>query len=107
MRQAGILEEQLKELDIYVNEVSKLYNTLSETLGADNMFLSPKGAAVDRLLSSGKPITAQTIEQEMLTDKGSGVTINVYGAEGQDVSELAEIVSQKIAKNTRQERMAW
>lgn len=42
-----------------------------------------------------------------LTGGGSGTIINVYGTEGQDVSELAEIVSQKIATRTRQERMAW
>lgn len=52
-------------------------------------------------------VTAAEKEAWELTNAEKGVTINVYGAEGQDVSELAEIVSQKIAKNTRQERMAW
>lgn len=42
-----------------------------------------------------------------LTNGGAGVTINVYGAVGQDVSELAEIVSQKIALTTQRERVAW
>lgn len=42
-----------------------------------------------------------------LTAGGAGVTINVYGAVGQDVNELAEIVSQKIAFVTQRERVAW
>lgn len=35
------------------------------------------------------------------------VVINVYGAEGQNVNDLAEIISEKIAFGYRQERMAW
>lgn len=35
------------------------------------------------------------------------VVINVYGAEGQNVNELAEIISEKIAFGYNQERMAW
>lgn len=42
-----------------------------------------------------------------LTGGGSGTIINVYGAEGQNVSELADIVSKQIATRTRQERRAW
>lgn len=42
-----------------------------------------------------------------LTATGAGVTINVYGAVGQDVNELAEIISQKIAFTTQRERAAW
>lgn len=38
---------------------------------------------------------------------GGGVVINVYGAEGQDVNELAEIISEKMAFQYRQEQMAW
>lgn len=40
------------------------------------------------------------------TDNRS-VVINVYGAEGQDVNELAEIISEKMAFQYRQEQMAW
>ena len=36
-----------------------------------------------------------------------GVVINVYGAEGQDVNELAEVVSQKIAFVYTQEQAVW
>lgn len=35
------------------------------------------------------------------------MVINVYGAEGQNVNELAEIISEKIAFGYRQEQMAW
>lgn len=42
-----------------------------------------------------------------LTGRTAGVIINVYGAVGQDVSELAEIVSQKIAFATQQEKFVW
>lgn len=35
------------------------------------------------------------------------VVINVYGAEGQNVAELAEIISQKLAFGYKQEQMAW
>lgn len=38
---------------------------------------------------------------------GRSVIINVYGAVGQDVEELAEIVSQKIAFGYRQEQAVW
>lgn len=46
------------------------------------------------------------------TGKGAGmtgrnITINVYGAEGQDVNELAEIISQKIAFGYTQEQAVW
>lgn len=36
-----------------------------------------------------------------------GVVINVYGAEGQDVNELAEVISQKIAFGYTQEQAVW
>ena len=36
-------------------------------------------------------------------ENARGVVINVYGAEGQNVDELAEIISQKIAFNYTQE----
>lgn len=42
-----------------------------------------------------------------LTTSGAGITINVYGAEGQNVNELAEVISQKLAFATQQERLAW
>lgn len=42
-----------------------------------------------------------------LTPQGSSVIINVYGAEGQNVNELAEVISQKLAFATQQERLAW
>lgn len=35
------------------------------------------------------------------------VVINVYGAEGQNINDLAEIISEKIAFGYRQEQMAW
>lgn len=36
-----------------------------------------------------------------------GVTINVYGAQGQDVNVLAEIVSRKLNHEVYQQRAAW
>ena len=41
------------------------------------------------------------------TAQSRGVVINVYGAEGQDVNELAEIISQKIAFGYAQEQAVW
>ena len=38
---------------------------------------------------------------------GGGVTINVYGAEGQDVSTLAEIVAQKLGDITKRKELAY
>ena len=38
---------------------------------------------------------------------GGNVTINVYGAEGQDVSTLAEIVAQKLGDMTRRKELAY
>lgn len=37
----------------------------------------------------------------------TSVTLNVYGAEGQDVRELADIVEQKIALNIRNRNAVW
>lgn len=38
---------------------------------------------------------------------GRGIVINVYGAEGQDVEELAEVISQKIAFGYAQEQAVF
>ena len=38
---------------------------------------------------------------------GNGVTINVYGAQGQDVNELAEIVTDKLTRQLERGRMTW
>lgn len=56
---------------------------------------------------SGLELKPTVSAENGLTTAASGVTINVYGAIGQDVSELAEIVSQKIAFATQRERAAW
>lgn len=37
----------------------------------------------------------------------NSVVVNVYAAEGQDVNELAEIVSRRIAYETRKQGMTW
>lgn len=37
----------------------------------------------------------------------NSTTINVYGAEGQDVNALAEIIEEKISANVRREGMVW
>ena len=42
-----------------------------------------------------------------LTTGGNGVIINVYGAEGQDVNELADVISERLAFVTQQERAVW
>lgn len=52
-------------------------------------------------------VGSMNISGNGLTGRSGGVIINVYGAEGQDVSELAEIVSQKIAFNYDIERRAF
>ena len=40
-------------------------------------------------------------------ETGRGIVINVYGAEGQDVNELAAIISEKLAFETQRENYAW
>lgn len=40
-------------------------------------------------------------------EQGRNIVINVYGAEGQDVNELAEIISEKLAFETQRENYAW
>ena len=52
------------------------------------------------------------IESSDLSANGAGsynnaVTINVYGAEGQDVNALAEIISEKINNATKRQIYAW
>lgn len=42
-------------------------------------------------------------DNSVIGGAGKSVVINVYGAEGQDVEELAEVISQKIAFNYTQE----
>ena len=38
---------------------------------------------------------------------GNSVVINVQGAEGQDVNELAEIISQRMAYSYNAEKAVW
>lgn len=66
-----------------------------------------KAAGLFRRESIGSTPVNPIYDPRELTGEGSGVTINVYGAEGQNVSELADIVSKQIATRTRQERRAW
>ncbi len=83
--------------DDAVNSAAEMAKSVLDTMdGMDTAF----SAGV-----SGLPY--QGVSANALTAGGSGVTINVYGAVGQDVSELAEIVSQKIAFATQQEKVAW
>ena len=35
------------------------------------------------------------------------VTMNIYGAEGQDVNALADIIEKRLAFNTRKAAAAW
>ena len=46
-------------------------------------------------------------DRDQLTKADSGVTINVYGAEGQNVSQLADIVSEKIKRDVGQGNRVW
>lgn len=42
-----------------------------------------------------------------LSYTGGAVTINVYGAEGQDINSLAEIIAQKLGDMTRRKELAY
>ena len=41
------------------------------------------------------------------TNNYGGVTVNVYGAPGQDVDELANIIEQRITSNVQRRGNAW
>ena len=51
--------------------------------------------------------TANATSDTMGEGNRGGVVINVYGEEGQDVNELAEIISQKMAFAYSQEQAVW
>lgn len=94
---AGLAEGIDKSAEEAVNSAEAM---AQEVLGTMN--------GMDTALSTSiSPASPANGAKNGLTNGGSGVTINVYGAVGQDVSELAEIISQKIAQTTQRERMAW
>lgn len=66
---------------------------------------------MDTLNGFGTDMTANLMSDSESASRygmnGGSVVINVYGAEGQDVNELAEIISEKMAFQYRQEQMAW
>ncbi len=51
--------------------------------------------------------TANATSDTMGAGNRGGVVINVYGEEGQDVNELAEVISQKMAFAYSQEQAVW
>lgn len=55
----------------------------------------------------GSDLGTEYMSANGLTAGYGTVTINVYGAEGQDVNELAEIIGQKLAFATQREGYAW
>lgn len=67
---------------------------------------------MDTLNGFNADYTANMLSDSGLNGAGymggnKSIVINVYGAEGQNVNELAEIISQKIAFGYRQEQMVW
>lgn len=56
---------------------------------------------------SGRLAVAPIESSPDMMEGNRSVVINVYGAEGQNVAELAEIISQKLAFGYKQEQMAW
>lgn len=63
--------------------------------GPELLTMSPQGAVV-------QPLTNSTTNQNY-----GGVTINVYGAPGQNIQELAELVSDEIANATRRQEAVF
>ena len=61
-------------------------------IGQSMMYKMIKGAVQDVILPSGS---------------AGGVTVNVYGAEGQDVRELARLVSLEINADVSGRRAVW
>lgn len=51
--------------------------------------------------------TGTAVDERGMNAGGRGVVINVYGAEGQNVNELAEVISQKIAFGYAQEQAVF
>ena len=49
-----------------------------------------------------QPLTNNTTNQNY-----GGVTLNIYGAAGQNVQELAEIIMDEIGNATRRQEAAW
>lgn len=72
-------------------------------------------SAVDELneAASGEITSAVSVEKKAASDNATsgntygGVVINVYGAVGQDVNELAEIVSRKINNSVDRKRVVF
>lgn len=63
-------------------------------------------AGAELLTVSNGRATVQPLTNNTTNSVGP-TTINVYGAPGQDVNELADIISEKIAFNTARLRNAW
>lgn len=65
----------------------------------------------DLTYSMNGTVTANGVDGSLANSSsvynGGNVTINVYGAEGQDVSTLAEIVAQKLGDMTRRKELAY
>lgn len=63
--------------------------------GPELLTMSPQGAVV-------QPLTNNTTNQNY-----GGVTINVYGAPGQNIQQLAELVSEEIGNATRRQEAVF
>ena len=54
----------------------------------------------DDMVGQMDGLSAGTLEGESTTYNGGAISINVYGAEGQDVNNLAEVIAEKLEDMT-------
>lgn len=82
------------------------------TYAPDMMKLFAKGIEDNEKLISDQLKSSFDFENELnpkfgLKKETSSIVMNVYGAKGQDVNELADIVMKKLTWKTQQDRRAW
>lgn len=63
--------------------------------GPELLTLSPRGAVV-------QPLTNNTTNNSL-----GGITVNVYGAPGQDISELADLVADRVEAAVQRQKAVW
>ena len=63
--------------------------------GPELLTMSPRGAVV-------QPLTNNTTNNSL-----GGITVNVYGAPGQDISELADLVADRVEAAVQRQKAVW
>ena len=70
-------------------------NAIVGEAGPELLTMSPRGAVV-------QPLTNNTTNNSL-----GGITVNVYGSPGQDISELADLVADRVEAAVQRQKAVW